>query len=91
MEDIFDKIQAITGITKLSNSEVPTPKEIVKDMVDLLQADVFNPNARFFDPAVKSGRFIIEIYRRLMNSKPMMQTFPDEQSRGQYVLDSSTD
>ncbi len=31
MEDIFDKLQAITGISKYSNSEVITPQNIVKD------------------------------------------------------------
>lgn len=42
MEDLFDRFQAITGISKYSNSEVITPQNIVKDMVDLLPASVFN-------------------------------------------------
>ena len=55
MEDIFDKLQAITGNPKYSNSEVITPKSIVSDMVDLLPADVFSPKSKFLDPAVKSN------------------------------------
>ena len=46
MEDIFDKLQAITGNPKYSNSEVITPKSIVSDMVDLLPADVFSPKSK---------------------------------------------
>ena len=38
MEDLFDRFQAITGISKYSNSEVIPPQNIVKDMVDLLPA-----------------------------------------------------
>ena len=40
MEDLFDRFQAITGISKYSNSEVITPQNIVKDMV-------FNKEAKF--------------------------------------------
>ena len=58
MEDIFDKLQAITGISKYSNSEVITPLNIVNNMVDLLPPEIFNPDTKFLDPAVKSGRSI---------------------------------
>jgi hypothetical protein len=47
MEDLFDRFQAITGISKYSNLEVITPQNIVKDMVDLLPARVFNKEAKF--------------------------------------------
>ena len=47
MEDLFDRFQAITGISKYSNLEVITPQNIVKDMVDLLHARVFNKEAKF--------------------------------------------
>ena len=66
MEDFFDRPQAVISkdFTKYSNSEVITPKNIVKDMVDLLPAEIFKPEAKFLDPAVKSGRFLAEIYRK---------------------------
>ena len=86
MEDIFDKLQAITGISKYSNSEVITPQNIVKDMVDLLPADVFNPDTKFLDPAVKSGRFLIEIYHRLMNS-PLLAHIP-ESDRQKHIIEN---
>lgn len=86
MEDIFDKIQAVTGISKYSNSEFITPKNIVKDMVDLLPADIFHPDTKFLDPAVKSGRFLIEIYHRLMNS-PLLAHIP-EPERQKHIIEN---
>ena len=85
MVDTFDLIQRYTGISKYSKSEVITPQNIVKDMVDLLPQDVFNPDATFFDPAVKSGRFLIEIYNRLMTS-PLLAHIP-EQDRHNHIIE----
>ena len=85
MTDTFDLIQRYTGISKYSKSEVITPQNIVKDMVDLLPQDVFNPDATFFDPAVKSGRFLIEIYNRLMAS-PLLAHIP-EQDRHNHIIE----
>ena len=86
MIDVIDKIQSFTAMSRLSNSEVITPKNIVKDMVDLLSADVFNPDAKFLDPAVKSGRFLIEIYYRLMNS-PLLAHMPEDE-RKKHILEN---
>ena len=84
MEDFFDRFHAITGISKYSNSEVITPLNIVKDMVDLLPADVFNPDTKFLDPAVKSGRFLAEIYRRLFDSS--LLSHMNEADRKEHIL-----
>ena len=62
MEYIFDKVDAIIGITKISNSEILTPKLTVKDMVDLLSTDTFNPDAKFLE----SGRLLVELCHKLM-------------------------
>lgn len=88
MEDIFDKLQAVISkdFTKYSNSEVITPKNIVKDMVDLLPPEIFNPDAKFLDPAVKSGRFLIEIYHRLMDS-PLLAHIP-EPDRQKHIIEN---
>lgn len=86
MEDFFDRFQAVVGISKYSNSEVITPLNIAKDMVDLLPAAIFKPEAKFLDPAVKSGRFLAEIYRRLMGSPLLLHM--DEQSRRQHILEN---
>ena len=86
MEDIFDILSEVTGITKYSNAEVITPAWVVKDMVDLLPPEVFNKDSRFLDPAVKSGRFLAEIYRRLMYSDAMKQAFPDKRDRHEHII-----
>ena len=86
MVDTFSLLQKYTGISKYSQSEVITPQNIVSDMIDLLPQEVFNPNATFFDPAVKSGRFLIEIYNRLMASEAMKHEFPNEQYRSKHIL-----
>lgn len=87
MNDTFSLLQKYTGISKYSKSEVITPQWVVSDMVDLLPQEIFNPDATFLDPAVKSGRFLIEIYHRLMNSEQMKQAFPNEQDRHQHILE----
>ena len=58
MEDLFDRFQAITGISKYSNSEVITPQNIVKDMVDLLPANVFNKEAKFLTQQSRGVDFL---------------------------------
>lgn len=88
MNDTFSLLQKYTGISKYSKSEVITPQWVVSDMVDLLPQEVFNPDATFFDPAVKSGRFLIEIYYRLMNSNQMKQAFPNEQDRHKHIIEN---
>ena len=88
MNDTFSLLQKYTGISKYSQSEVITPQWVVSDMVDLLPQEVFNPDATFFDPAVKSGRFLIEIYHRLMASDLMKQAFPNEQDRHQHIIEN---
>ena len=86
MEDLFDMIHAMTGVSRYSKSEVVTPQWVVSDMVDLLPADVFLPESKFLDPAVKSGRFLVELYNRLMASDAMKQAFPNEQARHEHML-----
>lgn len=86
MNDAFGLIQKYTGISRLSKSEVVTPKRVVSDMVDLLPADAFSPESKFLDPAVKSCSFLVELYNRLMASEYMKQTFPNEHDRREHIL-----
>lgn len=85
MIDTFSLLQKYTGINRYSQSEVITPQNIVKDMVDLLPQEIFNPDATFFDPAVKSGRFLIEVYNRLMVS-PLLAHIP-EPDRHKHIIE----
>ena len=82
MPDIFDMF----NLTRYGNSKVITPQNIVSDMVDLLPQEVFNPDTTFLDPAVKSGRFLKEIYTRLFKSDSLITAFPDENERREHIL-----
>lgn len=88
MEDLFNIIHDMTGISRYSKSEVVTPQWVVSDMVDLLPADVFEPNSKFLDPAVKSGRFLAELYNRLMASDEMKQAFTNEHDRHEHIINN---
>ena len=57
----------LSCIANLSNDEVFTPPEVANAMLDLLPQELFrNPNAKFLDPACKSGVFLREIAKRLL-------------------------
>ena len=86
MPDIFSLLKSLgnVDITRYSDSEILTPQNIVSDMVDLLPQEVFNPDTTFLDPAVKSGRFLKEIYNRLFNS-PLL-SYMNEKERREHIL-----
>lgn len=57
----------LTCLANLSNDEVFTPPVVVNRMLDLLPAELWrNPDARFLDPVSKTGVFLREIAKRLM-------------------------
>ena len=81
-------------IANLSNDEVFTPPKIASEMLDKL-ADAWaesndgeviweNPNVTFLDPFTKSGIFLREITRRLMNGLEVL--YPDRQERANHIL-----
>jgi site-specific DNA-methyltransferase (adenine-specific) len=50
-----------------SKGEVFTPIELVREMVDKINDEVWrNPNATFLDPCMGKGTFLLEIVRRLV-------------------------
>ena len=57
----------LSCLANLSNDEVFTPPEVAIAMLDLLPQEIFSdPNAKFLDPACKSGVFLREIAKRLI-------------------------
>lgn len=73
-------------IADLSNDEVFTPPRIANQVLDLLPSSVWsNPNLRFLDPGAKTGIFLREITRRLMNG--LSSSFPSEQERLSHILE----
>ncbi|MBQ0143197.1 MAG: Eco57I restriction-modification methylase domain-containing protein [Prevotellaceae bacterium] len=67
--------------------EIVTPQRVVKQMVDMLPAEVWNDKTTFLDPACKGGEYLKEIYDRLMNCELLIAKYPDEFDRHDHILD----
>lgn len=55
-------------------------------MLDLLPAEVWNPDTTFLDLACKGGEFLQEIYERLMVSESLQRKFPKTTTRSMHIL-----
>ncbi len=78
----------LTCLANLSSDEVFTPPQLANQMLDLLPAELWSdPNARFLDPACKSGVFLREIARRL--DAGLEQVIPDRQQRMNHIFHES--
>lgn len=72
-------------LANLSNDEVFTPPGIVNQMLDMLPQELFlNPNTTFFDPACKSGVFLREIAKRLIDG--LEAEIPNLQERLDHIF-----
>ncbi len=75
----------LSCLANLSNDEVFTPPEIANQLLDLLPQELFaNPDAKFLDPACKSGVFLREIAKRLL--KGLEPVIPDLQQRIDHIF-----
>ena len=75
----------LTCLANLSNDEVFTPPAVVNKMLDMLPADLWsNPDARFLDPVSKTGVFLREIAKRLMEG--LAEQIPDVQQRADHIF-----
>ena len=83
-EDIFDYIPP------QKTNQIFTPKRVVKQMVDLLEAE--NPGCfdrddkTFIDLYMKSGMYIAEIVKRLYQSEAMKAKYPDRAERLRHIF-----
>ena len=67
-------------LANLSNDEVFTSPAIANRMLDTLPEALWSdPNAKFLDPFTKSGVFLREIAKRLMQG--LATAIPDRQAR----------
>lgn len=58
----------LSCLANLSNDEVFTPPELANQILDMLPQELFqNPESRFLDPVCKTGVFLREIAKRLIN------------------------
>ncbi len=75
----------LTCLANLSNDEVFTPPNIANQMLDLLPKDIWrDKNATFLDPACKSGVFLREIAKRLMEG--LKDEIPNQQERINHIF-----
>ena len=83
-EDIFDYIPP------QKTNQIFTPKRVVKQMVDMLEAEnpgCFDRDDRTFaDLYMKSGLYIAEIVKRLYQSEAMKARYPDRVSRLKHIF-----
>lgn len=86
--DIFNTVynpDVLSCIANLSNDEVFTPPEVANAMLDALPQELFrDPNTKFLDPACKSGVFLREIAKRLIEG--LAQEIPDLQERAEHIF-----
>lgn len=77
-DSFFDRVQkhnvhtpdVLSCLANLSNDEVFTPPEIANRMLDLLPQELFkSKEVTFLDPACKTGVFLREIAKRLLENQ----------------------
>ncbi len=75
----------LTCLANLSNDEVFTPPTVANAMLDMLPQELFrDPTTTFLDPAAKSGIFLREIAKRLIEG--LADQIPDLQERIDHVF-----
>ncbi|MBO4463347.1 MAG: Eco57I restriction-modification methylase domain-containing protein [Prevotella sp.] len=75
----------LSCLANLSNDEVFTPPQLANQMLDMLPQELFrSPDTKFLDPCTKSGVFLREIAKRLIDG--LADTIPDLQSRIDHIM-----
>lgn len=79
------KPDVLQCLSNLSNDEVFTPPDVANEILDMLPQELFsNPETRFLDPVSKSGVFLREIAKRLIEG--LKEEFPDLQQRLDHIF-----
>lgn len=88
MSNLFETTynpDVLSCIANLSNDEVFTSPEIANEVLDLLPEELWSdPNAKFLDPACKSGVFLREIAKRLIEG--LESEFPSLEERLEHIF-----
>ena len=72
-------------IANLSSDEVFTPPDLVDKMLDLFPEEVWHDkNLKWLDPACKTGVFLRQIAKRLMEG--LCDEFPDKAERREHIF-----
>ena len=88
MSDFYSSMynpDVLTCVANLSNDEVFTPPEVANRMLDMLPEELWHDSsATFLDPACKSGVFLREIAKRLIEG--LKEEIPDLQKRIDHIF-----
>ena len=75
----------LSCLANLSNDEVFTPPQLANQMLDMLPQELFrSPDTKFLDPCTKSGVFLREIAKRLIDG--LADQIPDLQKRIDHIM-----
>ena len=75
----------LSCLANLSNDEVFTPPQLANQMLDMLPQELFrSPETKFLDPCTKSGVFLREIAKRLIDG--LAEQIPDLQERIDHIM-----
>ena len=87
-DDFFTGVynpDVLSCLANLSNDEVFTPPEVVNAMLDQMPEELFkNPDTKFLDPVCKTGVFLREIAKRLIDG--LENQIPDLQERLDHIF-----
>lgn len=88
MSDFYSNMynpDVLTCLANLSNDEVFTPPEVANRMLDMLPEELWHDSSvTFLDPACKSGVFLREIAKRLIEG--LEEEIPDLQERIDHIF-----
>lgn len=88
MSDFYSSMynpDVLTCLANLSNDEVFTPPEVANRVLDMLPEELWHDSsATFLDPACKSGVFLREIAKRLIEG--LKEEIPDLQERIDHIF-----
>ena len=85
MNNLHYNPDVLSCLANLSNDEVFTPPQLANQMLDMLPQELFrSPDTRFLDPCTKSGVFLREIAKRLIEG--LADKIPDLQARIDHIM-----
>lgn len=85
MNNLHYNPDVLSCLANLSNDEVFTPPQLANQMLDMLPQELFrSPDTKFLDPCTKSGVFLREIAKRLIEG--LADKIPDLQARIDHIM-----
>lgn len=87
-QEIFGNQLYTVGKKSDTSKQVFTPTKVVDNMIDLLPAEIFNPDTTFIDIYCKSGIFLKRIYEKLDLALKKLEKFTNPEIRRNHILNN---